>query len=263
MKKIAIFVLFCILLGLVCEAAPRRRKPIRRRTTARRTVVRRPAKPVKLSIHDVNPFRTCEDTCSHVHGIDVSHYQNEVFWNAVGDDTNMAYVYLKCTEGSDNQDPRYLRNIELAHSHDLKVGSYHFFRPKVCLAQQIHNFKAQCLPAEQDLIPMLDVETDAGLPSEQFCDSLQKMLQLMEDTYHQKPLVYTYRNFYNKHLQGRLDGYPLMIAMYSDEQPQLADGRDYIVWQYTCRGRLAGVKGDVDKSRVMNGHTLKELYYVR
>ena len=256
MNKTAILLLLCLFVGIVCDAAPRRRKTTRRRAAARRSV-RHVAKPVKLSCHDIDPFRTCEDTCTHVHGIDVSHYQNEVFWKAVGDETNMAYVYLKCTEGSDNQDPRYLQNIEIAHSHEMKVGSYHFFRPKVDLHLQLHNFKAQCLPAEQDLIPMLDVETTAGLPTEQFCDSLTKMLQLMEEAYHQKPLVYTYRNFYNKHLQGRLDGYPLMIAMYSDEQPELADGRDYVIWQYTCKGRLSGVKGEVDKSRLMSGHTLK------
>jgi len=51
--------------------------------------------------------------------------------------------------------------------------------------------------------------------------------------------------------------------MYSDERPQLADGRDYVLWQYTCKGRLKGVKGEVDKSRVMAGHSLEELYYVR
>ena len=221
MKKIFLFLLFCFVVGTICDAAPRRRKSRRTRRTVKHVV-----KPMKLSIHDADPFHTCEDTCAHVHGIDVSHYQNEVFWNAVGDDTNMAYVYLKCTEGSDNQDPLYLRNIEMAHNHDLKVGSYHFFRPKIDTQLQLHNFQVQCLPAEQDLIPMLDVETDAGMSTEQFCDSLTKMLTLMEEAYHQKPLVYTYRNFYNKHLQGRLDGYPLMIAMYGDEQPQLADGRD-------------------------------------
>jgi lysozyme len=261
MKKLTIFLLLCLLVGTIADGAARRKKT-RRRAAPRRSVRVAP-KPVKLSVHDANPFKTCEDTCAHVHGIDVSHYQNEVFWNAVRDDTNMSYVYLKCTEGSDKQDPLYLRNLEMIRDRKLKVGSYHFFRPKVCLKQQMHNFRAQCLPGEQDLIPMLDVETTAGLPTEQFCDSLMKMLLLMEDTYHQKPLVYTYRNFYNKHLQGRLDGYPLMIAMYSDEQPQLADGRDYIIWQYTCKGRLSGVKGDVDKSRIMGNHTLKEIYYVR
>ena len=260
MKKLVLFLLFCLLAGIVIDAAPRRKT--RRRATPRRTV-KKVSKPVKLSIHDANPFCACEDTCAHVHGIDVSHYQNEVFWDAVYNDTNMGYVYLKCTEGSDNQDPLYARNLEMIRSRKLRVGSYHFFRPKVCLALQMHNFRAQCLPSEQDLIPMLDVETTAGLPTQQFCDSLHKMLHLMEETYHQKPLIYTYRNFYNKHLQGQLDGYPLMIAMYSDERPQLADGRDYVLWQYTCKGRLKGVKGEVDKSRVMAGHSLEELYYVR
>lgn len=37
----------------------------------------------------------CEDTCTHVHGIDLSHYQGEVFWEAVGENTKNAYVYLK------------------------------------------------------------------------------------------------------------------------------------------------------------------------
>ena len=40
----------------------------------------------------------CEDTCTHVHGIDLSHYQGDVFWETVGDNSKMAYVYLKATE---------------------------------------------------------------------------------------------------------------------------------------------------------------------
>ncbi|MBQ9357304.1 MAG: glycosyl hydrolase family 25 [Prevotella sp.] len=259
MKKTAILLLICLVIDIVCDATPRRRKT-RRRAAPRRSVQHTPK---KLTQHDIDPFRTCEDTCAHVHGIDVSHYQEEVFWQAVGDDTNMAYVYLKCTEGIDNVDPRYSRNIEMAQNHRLKVGSYHFFRPKLELSRQLQNFTSQCLPAEQDLIPMLDVESTGNLPTEAFCDSLHKFLLMLEDAYHQKPLVYTYRNFYNSHLQGRLDDYPLMIAMYSDEQPQLADGRDYVIWQYTCRGRLRGVHGDVDKSRIMSGHTLNEIKFAR
>ena len=208
-----------------------------------------------------NPYLCCEDTCGHTHGIDMSHYQGEVFWETVGEHTNMAYVYLKATEGGDRVDAQYERNIDLAHRYGLKVGSYHFFRPKTNLRLQMKNFKAQCLPGEQDLIPMLDVETTGDLSTTAFCDSLMKFLNLMEEVYHQKPLVYTYRNFYNKHLQGKLDDYPLMIAMYSDEHPVLADGRDYSIWQYTCKGRIVGVRTEVDKSRFMGKHTLKEIKY--
>ena len=93
----------------------------------------------------------CEDTCRHIHGIDLSHYQGEVFWEAVGDNSKMAYVYLKATEGSSRIDPTYKKNIELAHRYGLKVGSYHFFRPKADLVQQMENFKSQCRPGDQDL----------------------------------------------------------------------------------------------------------------
>ena len=77
-----------------------------------------------------NPYEQCEDTCQHVHGIDLSHYQGEVFWETVGENTKMAYVYLKATEGGDRIDEMYERNINLAHRYGLKVGSYHFYRPK-------------------------------------------------------------------------------------------------------------------------------------
>jgi len=250
-------------------------KPKKRRSKAKVTAVAKKKKTARKSKkkvtkrvvvprfddEDGNPYLQCEDTCEHVHGIDLSHYQGQVFWETVGENTKMEYVYLKASEGSDRIDSYFERNIDLAHRYGLKVGSYHFFRPKTNLELQLRNFMAQCLPGEQDLIPMVDVETTANLPTEEFCDSLMKFLRLMEVAYRQKPLVYTYRNFYNKHLVGKLDDYRLMIAMYTDEEPVLADGRDYEMWQYTAKGRIVGINGFVDKSRFMDGHSLREIRY--
>ena len=205
----------------------------------------------------------CEDTCSHVHGIDLSHYQGEVFWEAIGDNSKMAYVYLKATEGGDRIDDMYEQNIELAHKYGLKVGSYHLFRPKTDLTKQLENFKTQCRPRQQDLIPMIDVEVKQGLKTEEFCDSLLKFLDMVEDAYMQKPLVYTGTNFYNRYLAGRLNGYKLMIAQYSDNEPVLIDDNDYMLWQYTGKGHIDGIRGYVDKSRFMGRHGLRELRYMR
>ncbi len=203
----------------------------------------------------------CEDTCRHIHGIDLSRYQGEVFWEAVGDNSKMAYVYLKATEGGTIVDPTYKKNIELAHRYGLKVGSYHFFRPKTDLVQQMENFKAQCRPGDQDLIPMIDIETTGGLGSEEFCDSLMKFLSLVEKEYRQKPLLYTGTNFYNKHLRGKIDDYKLMIAQYSSRTPELADKRDYDMWQYTAKGRINGINTYVDKSMFMGRHSMREIRY--
>ena len=206
-------------------------------------------------------YSQCEDTCAHIHGIDLSHYQGEVFWEAVGENTKMAYVYLKATEGGDWIDDRYENNIELAHLHGLKVGSYHFYRPRTDQRQQLENFKVQCLPGEQDLIPMIDIETTSGLSTDEFCDSLFKFLSLVEEAYKQKPLLYTFTNFYNKHLVGKIDNYKLMIAQYTDTEPVLADERDITMWQYTGKGSIVGVSGYIDKSRFMGQHGLREIRF--
>ena len=208
-----------------------------------------------------NPYEQCEDTCDHVHGIDLSHYQGEVFWETVGENTKMAYVYLKATEGGDRIDEMYERNINLAHRYGLKVGSYHFYRPKTEQIKQLENFKTQCLPGEQDLIPMIDIETKQGLNTEEFCDSLMKFLTLVEEAYKQKPLLYTGTNFYNKYLQGKVNDYQLMIAQYTEREPVLADERDFTLWQYTGKGRIVGVSGYIDKSRFMGQHGLKEIRF--
>lgn len=209
-------------------------------------------------------YELCEDTCKHVHGIDISHYQGDVFWDAVGDNHKMAYVYLKATEGGDRIDDRYAMNIRLAHKHGLKVGSYHFFRPKTPLHLQLSNFTTQCRPEDQDIIPMIDIETKGGLADDVFVDSLMTFLEMVEEYYHQKPLLYTGANFYDKYLSGGLlNEYKLMIAQYTDYEPKLIDDRDITMWQYTGKGRINGIKGNVDKSRFMGKHGMKEIRFNR
>ncbi len=207
----------------------------------------------------------CEDTCRHIHGLDMSHYQGTVFWEAVSEvaEGKIFYVYLKASEGGDNIDKRYAENIRLAKQSGLKVGSYHFYRPRQPQIIQLRNFRAQCRPQDQDLVPMIDVEATGGLSSSALCDSLHIFLDLVEKEYHCKPLVYTGRNFYNKHLLGELDGYKLMIAQYSNEEPFLSDERDIFAWQYTGKGSIRGVNGFVDKSRLMGNHTMREIRYYK
>ena len=197
----------------------------------------------------------CEDTCSHIHGIDISHYQGKIFWETVANNTPMAYVYIKATEGGNRIDQEYENNILTAHQYGLKVGSYHFYRAKIEQETQLANFVLQCrpseqdliplidVPSEQDLIPLIDVEVASGLGVEEFCDSLFKFLELVEHYYRQKPLIYSGTNFYNKYLAGKMDRYPLMIAQYRPPEPVLKDGNDYLIWQYTGKGRLRGING--------------------
>lgn len=214
------------------------------------------------NIHAQSYYTQCEDTCQHIHGIDISHYQGNVFWEAIGNNSKMYYVYLKATEGGDLIDAKYEQNIQLAHQYGLKVGSYHFYRARTPQEVQLRNFMAQCRPGEQDLVPMIDVETKSGLSNEAFRDSLSKFLILVEKKYKQKPLIYTGANFYDHYLSGgMLDDYKIMIAQYMAKEPVLVDGRDVTMWQYTGKGHINGVNGYIDKSRFMGDHKLREIRF--
>ena len=45
--------------------------------------------------HAQDYYVQCEDTCSHIHGIDLSHYQGNVFWETIGYVTSSLSVFLR------------------------------------------------------------------------------------------------------------------------------------------------------------------------
>ena len=112
---------------------------------------------------------------------------------------------------------------------------------------------------EQDLIPIVDVEVRGRVNHEKFIRDLQLFVAEVERYYGCKPLLYTYQNFYNKHLVGHFDGYQWMIARYRMEVPELSDGVNFMMWQYTDSGVMDGVNGNVDRSCLMDGFRLHML----
>ena len=72
-------------------------------------------------------------------------------------------------------------------------------------------------------------------------------------------MLYTFHNFYNRHLVGLFPDCKWMIARYREDEPTLNDGKDYVIWQYTAKGRVTGIEGNVDRSRLMNGYHLGDI----
>ena len=192
-------------------------------------------------------------------GIDVSHYQGFIDWQRVVKSANISYAYLKATEGATYVDDTYERNLREAREAGLSVGSYHFYRPNVAPQVQFENIKANIKIEEQDLVPIIDIETRGTVSDAQFIADLKELIRLVERHFGKKPLLYTYQNFYNRHLCGQFKSYHWMMAKYQDEQPILSDGRDYIMWQYTAKGSIDGIRGHVDRSRIMPGFKLKQV----
>ncbi len=208
-----------------------------------------------------NPYNVKEIHKIYIEGADVSHYQGHIDWKKLAESNEISYVYLKATEGASLVDDTYHRNLREARKSGIKVGSYHFYRPNVKWQEQYKNLVSVVKKGKQDLVPIIDVEYRGRCSQAKFISDLKAFLSKVTKHYGKKPMLYTYNNFYNKHLSGALKGYQWMIARYQEDEPRLNDGTEYVMWQYTQSGSLPGIEGGVDRSRVMDESLLKEVEF--
>lgn len=180
-----------------------------------------------------------------VQGIDVSHHQSRINWNQVADE-NIKFAFVKATEGVSHADSLFCYNWAELQRLGIKRGAYHFYRPSVPADLQARNFMKWVEMAPGDLPPVLDIEVLDGMATPVLLAELKTWLFMVEIRYGVKPIIYTSLKFYNKHLAGRFDGYPLWIARYASRQPTLACGSSWQFWQYGNKGRIKGIDGPVD-----------------
>lgn len=192
-------------------------------------------------------------------GIDVSHYQGRIDWQRVAKEGGARYAYIKATEGEKLVDEYYSYNISEARKAGLAVGAYHFYRPQRGVESNFRNMTSVIKRQDIDLLPIIDVESTGGVNSKRFLEDLKEFVKMVEKHYGCQPMLYTGQNFYNKHFQNFLTDYCWMIAKYQEESPILLDGNSPCMWQYTQHGRIPGVKGNVDRSRLMSDN-LRHLY---
>lgn len=197
-------------------------------------------------------------------GIDISHYQGYINWAEVARDPQVTFVIMKATEASDFVDDRYQFNIREAHRYGLKVGSYHFYRAHIDPELQFRNMMRNIDPQQQDILPVIDVELTNGVSYDLFVSRLERLCEMVTRAYGARPIIYTGRNFFNKYFNNTYwRQYKLWIAAYTTNPPVLNNEQDYIMWQFTEKSRVQGIKGGVDMSRFMFGHTIEDILYYR
>ncbi len=195
------------------------------------------------------------------HGIDVSNHQGHINWKDVAKDDNVQFVYIKATEGATYVSPTFEDNISEAKEAGMKVGCYHFLRSSSYIHDQFENFKECCRKGEQDLAPLIDIEVKGRWSRDELIDSLQLFANLLEEHYGRQPIIYTSANFYNKYLWPFFNHYDLFIAKYAEEEPELKEGAEYTLWQFTDCGAVSGIYTDVDQSRFNKGKYLNDILF--
>ncbi len=184
-------------------------------------------------------------------GIDVSHHQGSIDWKKVKKaKPDLAFVYVKCTEGKDYVDPKFKVNAEGASSQGYKVGAYHYFRMTSSAHDQFDSFKKQMDAVHIDLVPMVDVERGDGKPRKELQDSLQVLLALLEDAYGKKPMIYGTNRSYNEYCAPEFNYYPLYIGRYGKNKPVVTGPSHYTIWQFSESAKIPGIPKPVDMCRM-------------
>lgn len=190
-----------------------------------------------------------------IHGIDVSRYQQNINWRSVKDmnveNIKIDFAFIKATQGTKTVDYKYFQNKLRAKSAGLTVGAYHFFVASKDPIAQANLFSKVVSLKTGDLPPVVDVEKEYGQSDEKIRKNLKTFLRLTERKYRVKPILYTHANFYQKHLEGYFEEYPLWVAHYTKMgKPRV--GKDWTFWQLSERAHVIGIEGYVDFN-VFNG----------
>jgi lysozyme len=193
-----------------------------------------------------------------VRGVDVSSYQRTVDFARVKGDGRQ-FVIVRVTAGT-NVDTQFATNWPAAKRAGLVRGGYQYFYPSQDVDRQADLMIAQLKGAgytEDDLPPVLDIETSDGLPAATVVARGKRWLARVEAGLAVRPMVYT-AAFMSGVLGTNFSGYPLWVANYGVTCPELPAGwTKWVAWQDSSTGRVAGVTGNVDTD-VWNG-TLAEL----
>ncbi|HFC00157.1 MAG TPA: glycoside hydrolase family 25 protein [Phaeodactylibacter sp.] len=181
-----------------------------------------------------------------IQGIDVSRYQSHIDWKKVANQ-DITFAFVKASEGETISDNFFCQNWKEMKDAGIRRGAYHFFRPKTAVLTQVRNFMDNVFLEKGDLPPVLDVEVLDGVSSEDLVIRIKTWLEIIENEYNIRPIIYTNLKFYNTHLAETFAEYPVWIARYNHYfEPQLANDKKWMFWQYGNRGRIDGINGDVD-----------------
>ena len=190
-------------------------------------------------------------------GIDVSSHNGDIDFYKVKND-GYTFVIIKASQGikeKRQRDKNFSNNYDRAKANGLKIGAYHYFEMGEDGVNQAKNFVEAVGWRHLDLPLIIDVEEDNETNKNISDDITMKNLNAMIDNLQSrgfKVMIYTNGNGYKKYVKDRL---PINVNLWicSFKDPEEIKHIPNQLQQYSKKGRVNGINGDVDLD-VFNGN---------
>ena len=192
-------------------------------------------------------------TGSGTMGIDVSKWNGTIDWNAVKK-SGVSYVIIRCgyrgsTTGALIEDPVFKSNIKGANAAGLKVGVY-FFSQAMNEVEAVEEASMTIGLIRNYSISypvFLDVEPSGGRADAIDRNTRTKVIKAFCETLRNSgytPGVYANKTWLESYMNaGELSSYKIWLAQYNTA-PTYSGKVD--MWQYTSKGKVAGISGYTD-----------------
>ncbi len=187
-------------------------------------------------------------------GIDVSKHNGSIDWNAVKN-SGVSYVIIRCgyrgySTGVLIEDPKFRSNIKGAKAAGLKVGVYVFSQAvnEVEAVEEASMAVSLASGYGLDYPIFIDVEGSGGRGDGVSRDMRTAVCKAFCATVQNSGYsagIYANKTWFTEKINtGSLTGYKIWLAQYASAPTYTATRYD--MWQYSSRGRVSGIKGDVD-----------------
>ncbi len=207
---------------------------------------------VRSKLVSINELFVKEDD---IIGADLSEYQGNVDMDLLASQ-NIRFVILKATEGSGHTDPFFETNRTNAIASGMLTGAYHFFSFDSSAVTQAEQYIRTVGSLSGMMRPAVDIELYADKaenpPSaEEVRREVGIFLDLIEQEYHIKPIIYASDEVFRNYLDGYFDEYPRWVTnMYYPAF--IRDGSNWLLWQYCDSDELEGFESERIDLNVLN-----------
>jgi lysozyme len=159
--------------------------------------------------------------------------------------SDVAFAFIKATEGSTYVDPDFAPDLTQARSAGLLVGAYHFFTLCSPGASQAANFLKIAPPGSTALQPAVDLELAGNCSARPRFSEVQSQLsdfvRRVEVATKESVIFYIGRSFYRRYpIQGAGTG--LLWQRSILRRPS----GSWVIWQVDGFAHIAGISGRVD-----------------
>ena len=182
------------------------------------------------------------------YGIDVSKWQGGIDWQQVAG-AGIQFAMIRASYGSDGKDPYFSLNMQNAPAAGIHCGAYHY-----CYALSVEEAKREADHFLNTIAPYsfsypvaLDIEDPSmrSLGKAAITDIALAFVQAVQEAGYYV-CIYSNANWFTTNLElERLSEYDLWLAQWADAPTFEGDNG---IWQYTSKGQLPGISGNVDRN---------------